>query len=159
MLPPEDYGYVLRIDNVSDPYVSKWVYNDPKTGEPKKPAIKTTITFTIVDYPNDDAANSVIGEWIRGYYSISMNVKANFYALAKAAFGGDVDPRWKPNRQDLEGKLVSAVLGHKPPNAEGKVYPVITQVLPYRGKQTYEHVAKWQPRDDSTVVEEEAPPF
>lgn len=153
VLPPEDFGYVLRIDDVSDPYESKYVYPDPKTGLPKKPAIKTSITLTIVDYANDDPTNSVIGQWLKMFPTISMHTKAVFYDLVKNAFGGDVDPRWKPNKRDLIGKLVSASIGHKPPNAEGRVYAKVTKVLPYRGKTNYDHVPVWQPSESDAPTE------
>lgn len=138
VLPPEDAGYVLRIDHMTAPEVSPFENRD-KQGNLLPPSWQTSATFTIVDYPNDDPdtqeGQSVIGQVLRQFYTISLNTKANFYKLARAAFGGDLDPTWKPNPADLYGRLVSAQLIHREPNDKGQVFPKIDAVVAYRGKK------------------------
>lgn len=138
-LPPEDAGYVLRIESLDDPTQSPFVDYDDK-GNEKPRAIQTKVKFTIVDYPNDDPANSMIGQSFTQFFRISMHTKARFFAMAKAAFGGAVDPQWKPRKGDLEGRLISAVIKHKEPNDKGQVYPKIGDMMAYRGKKTYDDV-------------------
>ncbi len=135
----EDSGYVWRIDELSPLTLSPFVDLDEK-GQAKPAKWQTQITFTCVDYANDDPSDTAIGQTIKKFASISMHAKATFYKIAKAAFGGEVDPAWKPNPKDLQGKLVTGPVGHKPPNNEGRVYAEITSFAPYRGKGDFSHV-------------------
>lgn len=150
-LLPQDAGYVLRVDWVSDPFVSPFEYKDDK-GQPKPKDIQTKILFTVVHYEDPQ----FIGEWLYGFFPIKMHTKSNFYKFTKALFGGDVDPLWKPNKADLVGKIVAAVIDHKEPNAEGRIYPKVTQFLPYRGKQTFIDVPyNYPPNVDIPTVDQE----
>ena len=153
----EDSGYVLRIDKVDDPSFSPFVDLDEK-GKEKPRAIQTKILFTVVDYQLDDPdpTKTVIGQTITQYFRISMHTKSNFYKLVKAAFGGNVDPTWRPNKTELEGLLISATVGHKDPNSDGRVYPKLAIATPYRGKSTYDHVPAVLP---GTLVDDEEVPF
>lgn len=152
-LLPEDMGYVLRIEEMGDPTYSPWVEYD-KDGKEKR-SIQTTIVFTVVDYPNDNPAmqdgQSAIGKQLKQFYKISMHTKANFYALAKAAFGGNIDPAWKPNRAELEGRLVTAQIKHKEPDDQGRVYAKVGSLSPYRGRSTFENVVPTQAVDVEAI--------
>jgi len=146
-LLPEDGGYILRIEKLTEPTIRPWVDLDDK-GQPKPPGFQTMITFRVVDYHDPD----MIGTTFTQYYKISMHTRANFYKLVKAAFGGDVSPTWRPNEADLKGKLVSAVIAHKEPNDQGQVYPKLESATAYRGRNQYTDV----PGLDS-VVEDDVP--
>jgi hypothetical protein len=111
VLVPADMGYVLRIEKMDDPTYSPYIEYDD-AGKEKPRARQTLIHFTVVDYVNDDPNKSVIGQKISGFFKISMHTKANFYKLAKAAFGGAIDPAWKPNRAELEGRYIGG--RHRP---------------------------------------------
>jgi hypothetical protein len=136
--PPEDGGYVLRIDDLTEPTLSPFE-NRNKKGELMPPNYQTNVTFTIVAYPNDDPdeqGGSVIGQAIRQFYTISLFTGSNFYKLARAAMGGDLAPDWKPNENDLRGKLVTATLTHKEKkNPDDPTYAKVEAVSTYRGKQ------------------------
>ena len=150
-LLPEDQGYVLRIEECGPPAYSPFVDLDDK-GQPKPPAIQTLIKFTVVGYLNDNPVDTMIGQQFTQFYRISMHTKANFYKLAKAAFGGDIDPAWKPRAVDLEGRLVSAVIRHKDPNDQGQVYPKIDSVTQFRGNPAdYANVTAAMREDDDAV--------
>ncbi len=155
VLPEEDSGYVLRIEKVPPPTLSPFVDLDEK-GKEKPRKWQSLITFTIVDYANDDPDKSVIGQQVTQFYSISMHTKANFYKLVKAVFGGNVDPAWKPSASELQGRLISATIGHKDPNKDDKVYPKVTATLPYRGKNTYDDVVPVA-REESEADQEPVP--
>lgn len=151
-LLPEDSGYVLRLDAVDDPTKSPFQEVD-EHGKPKPPAWQTKITFTVVDYINDDEENTMIGQQIKQFFKISMHTKSNFYKLVKAVFGGDIDPTWKPNSADLRGRVVSAVIAHKEPNDQGQIYPKVASYVPYRGRKTFDDVvAARRPSDDTADV-------
>jgi len=133
--PPEDGGYVLRIDDLTDPELSPFENRD-KNGKLLPRNHQTNVTFTIVDYPNDDPDASVIGQAIRQYYTISLYTGAGFYKLAKAAFGGDLDPKWVPVADDLKGKIVTASLVHKDRKSpDDPIYAKIDSVTAYRGRK------------------------
>jgi hypothetical protein len=128
----------------------------------EKRSVQTMIDFLVVDYPNDDPSKggmqdgvSAIGQKISQFYKISMHTKANFYALAKAAFGGNIDPAWKPNRAELEGRYVVAQILHKDPDDQGRVYAKVGSVSPYRGKTNYDNVtatgASTDAEDDTEI--------
>jgi hypothetical protein len=159
-LLPADMGYVLRVDKMGDPHYSPYVDYD-KDGKEKR-SVQTMIDFLVVDYPNDDPSKggmqdgvSAIGQKISQFYKISMHTKANFYALAKAAFGGNIDPAWKPNRAELEGRYVVAQILHKDPDDQGRVYAKVGSVSPYRGKTNYDNVtatgASTDAEDDTEI--------
>lgn len=139
VLVPADMGYVLRIEKVGDPTYSPYVEYDEK-GQEKPRARQTLIEFTVVDYANDDPTKSVIGQKITGFFKISMHAKANFYKLAKAAFGGNLDPAWKPNRAELEGRYIGAVISHKDPNDQGQVFAKLETAMPHRGTKDYSDI-------------------
>lgn len=147
---PEDTGYVLRIDHVSDPEKSPFVDVD-QNGNTKPPAWQTKITFTVVEYANDDEDPklTVIGQQIKQFFRISMHTKSNFYAMAKSVFGGSIDPTWKPNAAELYGKVVGAMIAHKEPNDKGYIYPKISAFVPYRGKKSFKDVVAIE-RTDNT---------
>jgi hypothetical protein len=121
VLQPADAGYVLEIVEVGPPTVSPFPNIDPQTGEERARKIQTKITFEVVSYDDE----SFVGSRLNGFFTISLHTKSNFYKLVKAAFGGDVDPKWKPNPDDLLGKTFVATIGHKDPNTDGYVYPKI----------------------------------
>jgi hypothetical protein len=135
--PPEDGGYVLRIDDLTDPTLSPYE-NRNKKGELMPPNYQTNITFTIVAYPNDDPetqGGTVIGNAIRQYYTISLYTGSGFYKLARAAMGGDLAPDWKPNTADLKGKLITGTLSHKEKkNPDDPTYCKVEAVTAYRGR-------------------------
>jgi len=141
---PEDAGYILRIDDVSEPHYSPFVFKDDD-GNDKPPEIQTKVLFTVVRYEDP----KFVGQYVYGFYPIKMHTKSNFYKLVKAAFGGDVDPRWKPNKADLEGKIVQAVISQKPPKADGTIYNKIDQVLVYRGTSKFLDVPRNTPRTET----------
>lgn len=156
----EDSGYVLKIQKLSDPTLSPFIDLDDK-GNPKPPAIQTMVTFLVVDYANDDEADTAIGQTFTQYFKISMHTRANFYKLVKAAFGGQVDPAWSPDRTQLEGKLISAVIKHKDENDQGQVYPKVSPdgILPYRGRKTYDDVVPARRDEDGESTQTEDVPF
>lgn len=150
--PEEDSGYVLRIDDLTEAAKSPFENRD-KNGKLLPPSYQTNITFTIVDYPNDDPDQSVVGQAIRKYYTISLYSGSNFYKLAKAAFGGELDPHWVPNDEDLKGRLVSATLTRKQSRAdENKFFADVAAVTAYRGrKKDFSHIAanqRWLSREE-----------
>lgn len=162
VLPDEGSGYVLRIDEMSDPAPSPFKNYDEK-GNEKPPRYQTMITFTIVDHQADDGMGMVgpggkfVGQTIKQFYGISLHTKAGFYKLAKAAFGGDLDPRWKPSTE-LIGKFVAAVIAHKDPNTEGRVYPKVESVSVFRGDKTrYADVGVSTDNDDSDAPADDVP--
>ena len=71
-------------------------------------------------------------------------------------FGGDVDPAWKPNGDELRGRIVGAVIAHKDPNDQGQVYPKIANFVPYRGKKSYSDVVATKRDSDESSDD---PPF
>lgn len=153
VLPDEDSGYIFRIDDASDPAPSPFKNYDEK-GNEKPPKYQTTIKATIVDCDNP----KFIGQQVQDYFGISLHTKAKFYKLARAVFGGELDPRWQPNKQDLIGKYFKASVVHKDANDQGQVYPKMDGFLPFRGNAAqYDHVSAASSADEDGDNTEDVP--
>lgn len=138
---------------MTDPALSPFENRSKKTNELLPPSYQTNVTFTIVDYPNDDPDESVIGQAIRMYYTISLYTGSGFYKLAKAAMGGELSPDWKPNVADMKGKLVTASLVHKEKKGDSEtVYARVDSVTAYRGRKkdfgTVKENQRWLSKDE-----------
>jgi len=136
-LPPTDLDYTFQATYLSDPHKSKFHKQDMN----RKPIldsdgeliyqIQTLITFMIVDCEDIE----FVGQETKQFFPISLDSRANFYKLAKAIFGGDLDPRWKPNPTDLIFKDFRADVVHKAADELGRIFWKTAGWKPTRGKR------------------------
>lgn len=131
--------YVVEVGEIGKPYVVE----DPKFN-PNGNKRKFTIDWVVVADASGDTEQA--GYKVRAWYTVSMHEKSNLYKVAKALFGGDLDPSEPISPAMILGKRAMGYISFPELTDEdirdGKLaWPRIDNFLPVpktRGKQKSE---------------------
>lgn len=97
---------------------------------------QTTWTWEVLSLDHPKSAQFE-GQQFTQYYTPSMNTQSNMFEAVKYLFGGEVDPAWKPNPADLEGRVVKATIRLGKPNQKGNRWPKLDGYRTDRSGATY----------------------